>query len=234
MKEVIKVLDSSSLNKVQKDHVDRHEVAECVFEAHKPIAFDLAHEMAHSSRFVLVDDYEIWGGGVITEELSDDTKWVRDKVLTRNYKWENSLVTKDQRIIRYGQKPALILISGPSEVDKKTLAKELEKELFNMGRFVYYLGIGNVLYGIDADIKLPNEENHREEHIRRFSETINIMMDAGMIVIATASNLTEYDFKLFNEIVHDIEMLKYDLKDKNQFTINDLLEDILEKRIVFY
>ena len=35
------------------------------FEAMKPVAFDLVGEIAQTGRFVLVDNYEIAGGGII-------------------------------------------------------------------------------------------------------------------------------------------------------------------------
>ena len=33
------------------------------------------------------------------------------------------------------------------------LAKDLEQRLFEIGNVVYFLGIGNVLYGVDADLE---------------------------------------------------------------------------------
>ena len=63
------------------------------------------------------------------------------------------------------------------------LARELEGRLFDEGRFVYFLGIGNVLYGVDADIDRDRE--NRREHLRRLAEVANLMLDAGVILIVT-------------------------------------------------
>ena len=52
---------------------------------------------------------------------------------------------------------------------------------------VYFLGIGNVLYGVDADIERKPE--NRQEHIRRLGEVANLMLDAGIILIVTAAEL---------------------------------------------
>ena len=60
------VLDATTLCvDTEKKHVDRNEVAECVFETAKPIAFDLSDQTEKTARFVLIDAYEIAGGGII-------------------------------------------------------------------------------------------------------------------------------------------------------------------------
>ena len=40
------------------------------------------------------------------------------------------------------------------------MAREVEKLLFDNGEFVYFLGIGNVVYGVDADLKAKQQDRH--------------------------------------------------------------------------
>jgi hypothetical protein len=54
----------------------------------RAIAFDLADALASTSRFVVVDAYEISGGGIVREALPDKQDAVRKKVLLREWKWE--------------------------------------------------------------------------------------------------------------------------------------------------
>ena len=62
--EIIRVLDAAELSATRnKTQVDRHEVAECILETTKPVAFDLFQDIEATGRFVLVDNYEIAGGG---------------------------------------------------------------------------------------------------------------------------------------------------------------------------
>ena len=85
-------MDASNLNTYpKKEKVDRHEIAECILKCNRAIAFDITEEIALTSRFVIVDGYEIWGGGIVREALGDKQAWVRDKVFLRNYKWEKSV-----------------------------------------------------------------------------------------------------------------------------------------------
>jgi len=201
VEEIIRVIDASTLeSNEKKDRIDRHEVAECILRCHRSISLDTTDQIATTGRFVVVDGYEISGGGIVREALEDRQTWVRDKVLVRDYKWEKSVISMEARAEKYNQKPSLIVITGKRDVGKKPIAKGLEGRLFADGKIVYFLGIGNVLYGDDADIK--DTDSHREEHIRRLAEVANILLDAGCILIITAIELTQDDLEIMKTVVH--------------------------------
>ncbi len=200
VEEVLRVMDASTLDFAEQRHaVQRHDVAECVLRLDRAIACDLAEDVAATSRFVIVDDYEIRGGGIVREAMTDRQTAVRDQVLLRNYKWEPSIIQPEHRAEKYNQKAALILITGENESDRKGVAKALEGRLFQDGKVVYFLGIGNVLYGVDADIERKQE--NRLEHMRRLAEVANLMLDAGMILVVAAAELTQDDLEVIKTAV---------------------------------
>ncbi|MGM0597521.1 MAG: GTP-binding protein [Myxococcota bacterium] len=207
LESIIRVIDASDLSNSEKDQINRHDVAECVLKLESAAAFDLTTEIAETSRFVLVDDYEISGGGIIDDALTDQQSWVRKQVYLRNTKWQKSVITSRQRAEKYNQKACLVLITGQPDVGKKPLAKFLEKKLFDDGKIVYFLGMGNLLYGVDADLKNKEDEENpknKKEHIRRLAEVSNIMLDAGAILIVTAIGLEQEDINLIETSVdHD-------------------------------
>ena len=62
--EIVRVVDATDLGNIpNKAQLDRYDVAECILETTKPIAFDSAAEFESTGRFVVVDHYEIAGGG---------------------------------------------------------------------------------------------------------------------------------------------------------------------------
>jgi len=200
LEEVHRVIDASSLAASdRKDSVNRHEIAECTLSCGRPVAFDLAEAIAATSRFVIVDGFEISGGGIVRESLPDRQMSVREKVLLREYRWDQSFIAPEHRAARFAQRATLLIVTGPKETDRKGLAKHLEASLFNEGRVVYFLGIGNVLYGVDADIARGRE--NRREHLRRLAEVANLMLHAGMILIVSAQELTEEELELMNVTV---------------------------------
>jgi len=200
IEEVLRVMDASTLDATeQRLAVQRNDVAECILKLDRAIACDLAQDIAATSRFVIVDDFEIRGGGIVREALPDRQASVRDRVLLRNYKWEPSIIQPEHRAEKYNQKAALILVTGEKEADRKGVAKALEGKLFEDGKVVYFLGIGNVLYGVDADIERRQED--RLEHMRRLAEVANLMLDAGIILVVAAAELTQDDLEVIKTAV---------------------------------
>jgi bifunctional enzyme CysN/CysC len=200
VEEVLRVMDASTLGTTeQRNAVQRHDVAECVLRLDRAIACDLAEDVAATSRFVIVDDYEIRGGGIVREAMTDRQASVRDRVLLRNYKWEPSIIQPEHRAEKYNQKASLILVTGEHEQDRKGVAKALEEKLFQDGKVVYFLGIGNVLYGVDADIERKQE--NRLEHMRRLAEVANLMLDAGIILVVAAAELRQDDLEVIKTAV---------------------------------
>jgi len=199
VEEVLRVMDASTLGTSEKAAIHRHDVAECILKLDRAIACDLAEDIPATSRFVIVDDFEIRGGGIVREALPDRQASVRDQVLLRNYKWEPSVIQPERRAEKYNQKAALILVTGENESDRKGVAKAIENKLFEDGKVVYFVGIGSVLYGVDADIERKPE--NRLEHMRRLAEVANLMLDAGMILVVAAAELTQDDLEVIKTAV---------------------------------
>ncbi len=251
LEEVLGVINADSLEwNNKKNRIERLDVAECALGLSSPIAFDTYDENPVMSRFVIVDEYEIAGGGIIREGLEDSKSRLRDNVYLRNYKWIKSGIAAEHRAERYNQKSALILITGKKNTGRKTIARALEQRLFEDGKIVYFLGIGNVLYGVDADIKGRDViENENAEHIRRLAEIAHIMMEAGVILIVTAIELRQADLEIIKATVNSEKIetiwigeegatdLLCDMYVENTTDVGQVVgiikESLQEKRIIF-
>ncbi|HNZ40822.1 MAG TPA: GTP-binding protein [Clostridia bacterium] len=208
LEEILSVMDASTLVKTEKQYIDRHDVADCIISTSRLCAFDNVAALASTGRFVIVDDYEISGGGIFTDTVENLHRYERAKVMLREGKWEHGYVTVEERSDKHDQNPALIILTGAKDTNKKLFAKALERTLFDEGRNVYYLGIGSVIYGLSADINPPGEKESRSgENIRRLAEVANILTDTGLILIVTASDLTKYDIETINLVTKNDNML---------------------------
>lgn len=205
LKQIHKIMDASELKASDKNRIERHDVAECTLECAWPVAFDLTGDIEATGRFVIVDQYDIAGGGIVMEIMADSNGGVREQVTLREEKWDASIIEREDRQGRYGHEAKLVLLTGPVGVDKKSIAKQVEKTLFDLGKKTYFLGIGNLLRGVDADIDRHKKSRH--EHVRRLGEVGHILMDAGLIVIATASNLDDEELRLLQAITRRETMI---------------------------
>lgn len=195
--EIVNVLDASDLSSDRGKHeVERHEVADCIFETAKPIVFDLSRDIEATGRFVLVDNYEIAGGGIITENASASSSSLQEHIRQREAGWEPSAIPAAIRASRYGHRSKFVVVTGASEAANKMIAQALEKRLFDESNIAYYLGIANIDRGLDTDVL--DAFDQREERVRRLGELARILTDSGQIFITT---ITDVD-------VHDIERLK--------------------------
>ena len=199
VKEIVQVLDADTLERSgAKQHVGRHEVAECVLETHKPIAFDLGvdADLVATGRFVLVDQYEIAGGGIITEYLSDLSESLREHVRRRDYAWVNGAVSGGERADRYGQEPRLVVLTGTLHPLLVRVARDVERELFQSGSNVYYFGLSNLAGGLDADVEREHQSSSgetRDQNIRHLGEIAHFLTDSGQIVLTTVADLDVYE-----------------------------------------
>lgn len=215
LREVNTVLDASKLTtETNRQQVERHDVAECIIETLKPVAFDTVYEVAQTSRFVIIDNYEIAGGGSILGTAEMTTDRIGEHVRRREQNWEHSDLTPGMRAGRYGQRSALVLITGPAETGKGSLGRALETHLFNSGRYVYYLGISNSLLGIDADIKDVGE---RDEYLRRLGEISHLFTNAGVILITAISDLDDYELEMIETLNQPNECVVINVGE-NRFT----------------
>jgi bifunctional enzyme CysN/CysC len=181
-----RVLDASDLDAStgeDRDRIERHDVADLVLRTRRPIAYDLAAEIEGTGRFVIVDDYDIAGGGIIRETVADDHARERLASRIRDLEWVRGDVTTAHRTEQSGHPPSMVMITGNPGTGKRAIARALEAELVGSGHRAYLLDGKNLVLGIDADIAF--DDIH--EVVRRFAEVAHILLDAGNLVVSTTS-----------------------------------------------
>jgi adenylylsulfate kinase len=92
-------------------------------------------------------------------------------------------VSVEQRASLLHQKPCLLWFTGLSGSGKSTLAVQLEAVLHQQGFKTYLLDGDNVRTGLNRDLTFGDAA--REENIRRIGEVAKLMVDAGLVVIAS-------------------------------------------------
>lgn len=91
-------------------------------------------------------------------------------------------VSKLQRQKLLNQNSFLLWFTGLSGSGKSTIANALEHKLHEEGFKTYALDGDNIRKGINNDLTFSPE--HRKENIRRIAEVSNLMVDAGVVVLA--------------------------------------------------
>jgi len=92
------------------------------------------------------------------------------------------IVSKKDRKSLNNQNSFLIWFTGLSGSGKSTIANALEYKLHQSGYKTYALDGDNIRKGINNDLNFSPDD--RTENIRRIAEIANLMIDAGLIVLA--------------------------------------------------
>ena len=100
-----------------------------------------------------------------------------------NLVWQEVDVDKASRAQMNKQKPCLLWFTGFSGAGKSTIANLVEKRLHAMGQRTYLLDGDNVRHGLNKDLGFTDAD--RVENIRRVAEVGRLMVDAGLIVMAS-------------------------------------------------
>lgn len=194
--EILNIIDAAELNiDTFKEQVERHDVAECILETDKPIPFDPISQMEMTGRFVIVDNYEISGGGIIQEGTSEKGITHRNHFNEREFNWEQGLVSSNMKEDIYRHKAKFVVLTSGNEEYSHSLhqiGKELEYKLFKSNYVTYYLGIAG----------LEDASGDRDSQIAKIGELGRIFTDAGQIFITSVFNLDDYEaerLKLLNE-----------------------------------
>ncbi|HLF91895.1 MAG TPA: adenylyl-sulfate kinase, partial [Planctomycetota bacterium] len=109
-----------------------------------------------------------------------------------------SEVTPADRAGRFGQKPATLLLTGLVGSGKSTIARALEKKLFDAGRAVHVLDGGNAALASDVD---PEFSADRSTGLLQIAETARLLNDAGLVAVLAFSSPAAADRAKIRDIV---------------------------------
>ena len=182
-----RIIDTMDLNQQSgSNKVARNQVGELTLRTKAPVAFDLSASFEATGRFVLVDDYDIAGGGIVTEMIKDDQEFLREEARRRDFAWVKGEVGIEERAQQYGHRAAIVLITGGRHTGKSFLARKLEARLVADGRHAYLLDGENLRRGLDADLA-EGDRSQTMEMARRYGEVARLLADTGLIVVSTTN-----------------------------------------------
>lgn len=177
-------IDVNTLHRQPAPTLGLNEIGRCAITLTTPIAFDAYRRNRATGGFIMIDRVTnaTVGAGMILDREPDDAEsdhW--GDAAEPHLHGQASGVTAEEREARFGQKPAMLLLTGLTGSGKSTLARALERRLFDLGRAVTVLDGQNMRLGISKDLGFSAAE--RSENLRRSVEVAKLFIDAGIICI---------------------------------------------------
>jgi bifunctional enzyme CysN/CysC len=192
LSEVLHAVETGELTALgTKGQIDRHDMAECILECLRPLAFDVAPFLEETGRFVIVDQYEIAGCGVILESLGMEPALLKQQVVRREAQWEAGYIPPAARWSRNQHPGKFILATGSAELPIRELAKHLELRLFEERHHSYYLSPSC----LEAGARLERQSGLREEQIEQLGELARLLTGAGLLFITSLDDIDQHDLE---------------------------------------
>ena len=212
-------IDVNTLQKQNVDKLQMNEIGRVAISTTQPIHYDAYSKNHETGSLIIIDPITnvTVGAGMIAETQSFDRNSVsednlKDHVDRREFSWETGLIDSRERMQRNRHKGKTVVVTGSRDSAIQEIARQLEQQLFKLNMNSYYLGLSNLVSGLDADIN--NDFWNRDEHIRRIGELSRIMTDAGLIFITTISDADNYDTQKLKLLNYPNDLLVVSLDNK--------------------
>ncbi len=183
VKTIEHVIDADTLAHAPANRVERSNVAEIILRVRGLAVVDDFNNNQKTGRFVILQDYDVAGGGIINMDGFFDQRVATPKTVKSENIFDVDFgVTPEQRSIANGHLGGILWFSGLSGSGKSTVAKLLQKRLFDKGYQVFVLDGDNIRKGLNSDLGFSATD--RTENLRRVGEVAALFAKAGVIVIS--------------------------------------------------
>jgi len=126
--------------------------------------------------------------------------------MEKNIKDHDYHISQLDRNVGNKHKSFLIWFTGLSGSGKSTIANLVEQQLHNKGIKTYTLDGDNIRKGINSDLSFAPQD--RTENIRRIAEVSNLMVEAGLVVLAAFVSPYRKDRDAIKTIIKDVNFVE--------------------------
>ncbi len=177
-------IDIDTLHREPAETLRLNDIGRVEFTTTSPLVFDPYKLNRLTGGFILIDpdSNNTVAAGVIRQSQTSGSGTAL-KRSSPNIVRMDSAITREMREQKAAHKAAVIWLTGMSGAGKSTIARALEKHLFEAGCHTFCLDGDNVRDGLNGDLGFSAAD--RTENIRRVSEVAKLAFSHGNIVICT-------------------------------------------------
>ncbi|NBC65810.1 MAG: sulfate adenylyltransferase subunit CysN [Bacteroidetes bacterium] len=194
IEDVIYRMNVDAISRESADELELNEIGRVKLKTSQPLYFDPYQLNQRTGSFIIIDPASnvtvgagmIRAGSTETEDVKD-RDWHEEEApggeISPDVTWEPWNISREEREKRNGHEAAVLWLTGISGAGKSTIAKQLEKKLWEEGKQTILLDGDQIRHGLCGDLGFSPAD--RKENIRRVGEVARLFHEHGNIVICT-------------------------------------------------
>ena len=192
-------IDVNTLHREQTNTLKLNEIGRIELKTSLPVFFDSYKTNRQTGSFILIDPVTqntVAAGMIrdvvrtveeVTEGQKEEQQWYPEPVEGRQKSahivWKDLNIPRAVREQRNQHQAAVLWFTGLSGSGKTTIARRLEKLLFERGCQTMLLDGDHLRHGLCGDLGFSDED--RSENIRRVGEVARLFFEGGHLVLCT-------------------------------------------------
>ncbi len=192
-------VDVDTLHREEADTLQLNEIGRIELTTAQPLYFDSYRTNQETGAFILVDPFShntvaagmIRGATRTAEEVSElaeafsrkEFEAARQAMRSPDVVWEGLNIPREEREAANDHLAAAVWFTGLSGSGKTTIARVLERRLFDAGVSTMLLDGDYVRHGLCGDLGFSATD--RAENIRRVGEAARLFFEQGSVVLCT-------------------------------------------------
>ena len=206
-------VDVDTLHRERADSLGLNEIGRVEISTSRPLFFDSYRVNTATGSFVLVDPHSnatVAAGmirGTVSRFVEEATREeARLTSVSPDVVWEGVNVSQAERESQAGHRAALVWFTGMSGAGKTTIARAVERILFERGIRTMLLDGDQVRHGLCGDLAFSDRD--RTENIRRVGEVAQLFFEQGSVVLCTFVSPFRADREAVRELFPRAQVLE--------------------------